>query len=85
MDPGLPGRHRRRDTSSIELNYNAKNVYLVAGGEGTVTVVRDGKTTTVPHQRPSHLTPARGGRSRAARPLEVRLSEGLQAFSFTYG
>ena len=40
------------DTSSIELNYHAKNVYLVVGGTGNLTVTRDGKTTTVPVSGP---------------------------------
>jgi cytochrome c biogenesis protein CcdA/thiol-disulfide isomerase/thioredoxin len=73
------------NTSSIELNYNAKDVYLVAGGEGTVTVIRDGKTTTVPLSGPptSHQLVAGDHVQRGS--LEVRLSEGLQAFSFTYG
>ena len=73
------------DTSSIELNYNAKDVYLVAGGEGTVTVIRDGKTTTVPISGPptSHQLVAGDHMQRGS--LEVRLSKGLQAFSFTYG
>jgi thiol-disulfide isomerase/thioredoxin len=73
------------DTSSIQLNYNAKNVYLVAGGEGTVTVIRDGKTTTVPISGPptSHQLVAGDHMQRGS--LEVRLSRGLQAFSFTYG
>lgn len=36
------GATARSDDSSIELNYHAKDVYLVAGGTGTVTVIRDG-------------------------------------------
>ena len=73
------------DDSRIALKYNAKNVYIVAGGEGTVTVTSNGKTTNVPitgaptsHQLVSGDEVVRG-------ELEVRLSKGLQAFSFTYG
>ena len=36
------------DNSAIKLNYQAKNVYIVAGGTGTLTVTRNGKPTTVP-------------------------------------
>lgn len=71
--------------SRIALKYNAKNVYIVVGGEGSVTVTSNGKTTTVPitgvptsHQLVSRSEVGRG-------ELEVRLSKGLQAFSFTYG
>ena len=73
------------DDSRIALKYNAKNVYIVAGGEGALTVTSNGKTTTVPisgaptsHQLVSGDEVVRG-------ELEVRLSKGLQAFSFTYG
>src|SRR5271163_2345414 len=73
------------DTSGIELNYNAKNVYIVAGGEGTVTVIRDGKTTTVPISGPPTFHQIVAGDQVQRGQLEVRLSKGLQAFSFTYG
>ena len=79
------GATAESDDSRIALKYNAKNVYIVAGGEGDVTVTSNGKTTTVPisgaptsHQLVSGDAVARG-------ELEVRLSKGLQAFSFTYG
>jgi cytochrome c biogenesis protein CcdA/thiol-disulfide isomerase/thioredoxin len=72
------------DTSSIELNYHAKNVYIVVGGSGDLTVTRDGKTTTVPVSGPptSHQIVS-GGLARGL--LDVRCSKGLQVFSFTYG
>lgn len=79
------GATAESDDSRIALKYNAKNVYIVAGGEGTVTVTRNGRSTTVPisgaptaHQIVSRADVGRG-------QLEVRLSKGLQAFSFTYG
>jgi cytochrome c biogenesis protein CcdA/thiol-disulfide isomerase/thioredoxin len=73
------------DDSSIELNYHAKDVYLVVGGTGTVTVTRGGETTSTPISGPPTLheivtdDPAQHGR------IDVHLSPGLQAFSFTYG
>jgi cytochrome c biogenesis protein CcdA/thiol-disulfide isomerase/thioredoxin len=73
------------DDADIALNYTAKNVYLVVGGEGSVTVTLNGRASTLPitgaptsHQLVSGDRVARG-------QLEVRLSKGLQAFSFTYG
>ncbi len=79
------GATAESDDSRIALKYNAKNVYIVAGGVGDVTVTSNGSTTTVPisgaptsHQLVSGDAVARG-------QLEVRLSKGLQAFSFTYG
>src|ERR1700756_4106442 len=45
------------DSSSIKLNYHAKNVYLVVGGTGNLTVTPDGKTTTVPVSGPPTSRP----------------------------
>jgi cytochrome c biogenesis protein CcdA/thiol-disulfide isomerase/thioredoxin len=73
------------DTSSIKLNYNAKNVYIVVGGTGNLTVTRDGKTTTVPVSGPPTSHQIVAGDDVARRLLDVRLSEGLQVFSFTCG
>ncbi|WP_319445444.1 MULTISPECIES: cytochrome c biogenesis protein DipZ [unclassified Mycobacterium] len=73
------------DDSAIELNYHARNVYLVVGGTGTVTVSRAGKTTTVPVSGPPNMRPVVADDVAGAGSLEVRLSKGLQAFSFTYG
>ena len=73
------------NASSIELNYHAKNVYIVVGGTGTLTVTRDGKTTTLPVSGPptSHQIVADKDGSRST--LIVRPTQGLQVFSFTYG
>ena len=79
------GATAESDDSRISLKYNAKNVYIVAGGEGDVTVTSNGKTTTVPISGAptSHQLVSSGAVTRGE--LEVRLSKGLQAFSFTYG
>ena len=73
------------DDSSIELNYYAKNVYIVVGGTGMLTVTRDGTTTTVPVSGPptSRQIVARSDVARGV--LDVRSSKGLEVFSFTYG
>jgi cytochrome c biogenesis protein CcdA/thiol-disulfide isomerase/thioredoxin len=73
------------NASSIELNYHAKNVYIVVGGTGSLTVTRAGKTTTVPISGPptSHQIVTSNGVARGL--LDVRSSKGLQVFSFTYG
>jgi cytochrome c biogenesis protein CcdA/thiol-disulfide isomerase/thioredoxin len=79
------GATAESDNASIALKYNAKNVYIVAGGEGTVTVTREGKTTTVPISGPPQSRQIVQGDEVERGQLEVRLSQGLQAFSFTYG
>jgi cytochrome c biogenesis protein CcdA/thiol-disulfide isomerase/thioredoxin len=73
------------NASSVELNYRAKNVYIVAGGTGSLTVTRDGKSNTLQISGPptSHQIVADNDVTRGT--LDVRLSQGLQVFSFTYG
>ncbi len=73
------------DTSAIKLDYHAKNVYLVVGGTGTVTVVRNGMPATLPISGPPTAHQIVTGDQVAAGTLEVRPSKGLQLFSFTYG
>ncbi len=79
------GATAESDDSRIALKYTAKNVYIVAGGEGVITVTSNGETTTVPVSGAptSRQLVSRGGVGRGE--LEVVLSRGLQAFSFTYG
>jgi len=71
--------------SRIKLNYHAKNVYIVVGGTGTVTVTRDGKSATLPVSGPPTSHQIVAGDRLAAGTLEVRPSQGLQVYSFTYG
>jgi cytochrome c biogenesis protein CcdA/thiol-disulfide isomerase/thioredoxin len=73
------------DDSGIELNYRAKNVYVVVGGTGTITVLRDGRTTSIPVSGPPTLRQIVATDNIARGHLELQLSKGLQAFSFTYG
>ncbi len=71
--------------SSIELNYHAKNVYVVVGGTGNLTVTRDGTTTTLPIDGPPQARQIAVGDAVTRGSLRVRLDQGLQVFSFTYG
>jgi hypothetical protein len=71
--------------NAITLNYHARNVYLVVGGSGTVTVMRDGAKTTIPVSGPPNMRQIVADDEDGAGSLEVSLSKGLQAFSFTYG
>ena len=73
------------DDAGIELNYRAKNVYVVVGGTGTITVLRDGRTTSIPVSGPPTLRQIVATDNIARGHLELQLSKGLQAFSFTYG
>jgi cytochrome c biogenesis protein CcdA/thiol-disulfide isomerase/thioredoxin len=73
------------DASSIDLNYRAKNVYIVVGGTGNLIVTRDGKTTTVPVDGPPQAHQIADGKDVTRGSLQVRPSQGVQVFSFTYG
>ena len=73
------------DNSAVKLNYHAKNVYVVAGGTGTLTVLRDGKPSTIPISGPPTAHQILASDQLATGTLEVLPSKGLQVFSFTYG
>jgi cytochrome c biogenesis protein CcdA/thiol-disulfide isomerase/thioredoxin len=75
---------RGRD-SSIALNYRAKDVYIVVGGEGTLAVTRDGVRSTVPISGPPTLHQIVDEGQVARGRLDVAVPPGLQVFSFTYG
>lgn len=72
-------------TSGIALNYHAKDVYIVAGGEGTLTVSRNGGTSAVPISGPPTLHQIVDDPAIAEGRLDVAVPPGLQVFSFTYG
>ena len=73
------------DNSRIKLNYHAKNVYLVVGGTGTLTVMRGGKSTTLPITGTPQSHQVVAGEQVTDGTLEVQASHGLQVYSFTYG
>lgn len=73
------------DEAGIALNYHARNVYLVVGGNGNVTVTRDGKTSVIPVSGPTNMRQIVADDGGGAGHVDVSLSKGLQAFSFTYG
>ncbi|MDT5008569.1 MAG: hypothetical protein QOH57_186 [Mycobacterium sp.] len=73
------------DSSSIRLNYHAKKVYVVAGGAGTLTVTRNGRSAAVTIDGPPNVHEIASADGPGAGFLDVRVSKGLQVFSFTYG
>jgi cytochrome c biogenesis protein CcdA/thiol-disulfide isomerase/thioredoxin len=79
------GATAESDDAAMRLNYTAKDVFVVVGGTGTLTVTRDGKTTTTPIGGPPtlHRIVADAGAHRDQ--LEMQVSKGLQVFSFTFG
>ena len=73
------------DQADIKLNYHATNVYVVAGGTGTLTVIRDGRSFAIPVSGPPTSHQIVSGDQLQSGTLEVHPSQGLQVFSFTYG
>jgi hypothetical protein len=73
------------DDNAIALNYHARNAYIVVGGTGTMTVTNDGKTTIIPVSGSPNMRQLVTDDQDGAGSLQVSLSKGLQAFSFTYG
>jgi cytochrome c biogenesis protein CcdA/thiol-disulfide isomerase/thioredoxin len=73
------------DDATIALNYTAKAVYAVVGGSGTLTVTRDGKTTTTPVGGPPTLHQIANDDTARRDQLDLQVSKGLQVFSFTFG
>ena len=73
------------EPASIRLNFTAREVRMVLGGEGTVTLRLDGRETRIevsgtPNSYP--LVPFGDARTGT---LEVTLEPGVQAYSFTFG
>jgi cytochrome c biogenesis protein CcdA/thiol-disulfide isomerase/thioredoxin len=73
------------DDDTIALNYHAHNVYLVVGGTGTVTVTRDGETARISVTGPPNMHQVVTDDTDGTGHVEIGLSRGLQAYSFTYG
>jgi thiol-disulfide isomerase/thioredoxin len=73
------------DDATIALNYHARNVYLVVGGTGTLTVTREGQTSRIPVAGTPNMHHIVSNDTGATGHLEVALCRGLQAYSFTYG
>jgi cytochrome c biogenesis protein CcdA/thiol-disulfide isomerase/thioredoxin len=83
LDP--EGATSGADTSSIELDYHAHDVYLDVGGAGEVTVTRGGTSSTIAIGGPPGLHQLVADDAAGHEQLQVRLSRGLRAYSFSYG
>lgn len=71
--------------SRIELKFRAKDVFVVAGGTGSLKVTNGGVTKTISINGPPRSHRIATGDAVARGTLEVRVDPGLQVFSFTYG
>jgi cytochrome c biogenesis protein CcdA/thiol-disulfide isomerase/thioredoxin len=70
----------------LRLLFQAKDVYLVLGGQGTVQVLVDGKRTKTLRVDSEKLYTLRASNELATGALlELRFTPGVQAYSFTFG
>lgn len=70
----------------LRLDFQAKDVYIVLGGHGTVQVAIDGKHTKTLHVDAERLYTVRASKRLAANALlELSFTPGIQAYSFTFG
>ncbi len=70
----------------LRLNFQARNVYIVLGGHGTVDVSIDGKRTKTLRVDAEKLYTVRASKELATHALlELRFTPGVRAYSFTFG
>ena len=69
----------------LRLHYNARNVYLVLGGEGRVDVLVDGRPAGKVHVGSYRLYTLRSTPRPENALLELRFTPGVQAYAFTFG
>ena len=70
----------------LRLAFQAKDVYIVLGGKGTVQVLVDGRRTKTLRVDAERLYTVRASDTFASHALlELRFSPGVQGYSFTFG
>jgi len=73
------------NNACIRLNFLANNVYLDVGGTGTITATLAGKTTTYNVSGAPDIYTLVNTKAANRGTLDVTLSPGLTAYSFTFG
>jgi thiol-disulfide isomerase/thioredoxin len=71
--------------AGIALNFLADDVYLDVSGTGTLTVTADGTTTRYRVSGAPNIYPILHSSRQESGVLQVNLSPGLSAYSFTFG
>jgi cytochrome c biogenesis protein CcdA/thiol-disulfide isomerase/thioredoxin len=69
----------------IRLDYRAAEVYLNVGGTGTITVTSGGRERTIPVSGVPNIYTVASSSDPEHGELELELSPGLEAYSFTFG
>lgn len=71
--------------AAIRLNFKAQHVYLDVGGTGTLTITRDGVETSIRVSGAPDIYDLVALDAAQRDTLDVELSPGLKAYSFTFG
>ncbi|MGH3274650.1 MAG: cytochrome c biogenesis protein CcdA, partial [Streptosporangiaceae bacterium] len=71
--------------AAIKLNFTAADVYLDVGGTGTITATVNGKATTYQVSGAPDIYALVAQHEQESAAIEVTLSPGLSAYSFTFG
>ena len=71
--------------AALRLRFQAKDVYIVMGGRGTVHATIDGKPAGTIRVDAQRLYTVRSSTTSENALLELRFSPGVQAYSFTFG
>ena len=71
--------------AGIRLSFRARDVYLDVGGTGTITATVNGKKTNFSVRGAPNLYPVFHGADATQATIDVTLSPGLSAYSFTFG
>jgi hypothetical protein len=72
--------------ASIVMSYQAKQVDLVMGGTGTVTITEPGFATSVIHVRGiPNLYVLRNRSAFGTSTMKIKFSTGIRAYDFTFG
>jgi cytochrome c biogenesis protein CcdA/thiol-disulfide isomerase/thioredoxin len=69
----------------IDLSYHAAQVYLDVGGTGELRVSANGASRTIPVRGAPNIYTVAANGSAADGTVTISLSEGLRAYSFTFG
>ncbi|HXW80252.1 MAG TPA: hypothetical protein VEJ84_12180, partial [Acidimicrobiales bacterium] len=73
--------------AAVRLRYTAKDVYLVLGGSGQITVLLNGRRAGEidVDGYPRNYAIVTGGRVRTGALLQLDMSPGIAAYNFTFG
>ncbi len=80
-----PERATALRNAHLALHFNAKDVYIVLGGHGTVRATIDGRVVKTIPVNAQKLYTVRSSKQTADSTVDLAFTPGVQAYSFTFG